>query len=207
MCLDKVRKKQFITSIPHKIMKIMYCNTVKQNLISYVTWNSMAFVFSGLQLNGVDFVNNSNLVLTDIGESTSSSALFCVTDNAECCRGSDNPNGGGLGEWYFPDGTLVPTGNTNSIYRNRDRSAVRLNRMSTVEAPTGVYRCEVPDASGTNQSVSVGLYLGKYTVVTEGNKFYALFFISFSSDTHQFTVVLPECHIHHPLLEPTIRKC
>ena len=83
-----------------------------------------------------------------------------MTDNAECCRGSDNPNGGGLGEWYFPDGTLVPTGNTNSIYRNRDLSAVRLNRMSTVEAPTGIYRCEVPDASGTTQSVSVGLYLG-----------------------------------------------
>ena len=94
--------------------------------------------------------------LTDIGEGDN--ALLCLTNNTQCCRGSDNLNGGGLGEWYFPNGTLVPTENTSIVYRNRDRSTVHLNRRNNAQAPTGVYRCEVPDASATNRSVFVGVY-------------------------------------------------
>ena len=36
-------------------------------------------------------------------------ALECHTDDTTCCRGIDNPpNGTGRGEWYYPDGTVVP---------------------------------------------------------------------------------------------------
>ena len=36
-------------------------------------------------------------------------------------------------------------------------SAVSLHRRSGTP-PTGVYSCEIPDASGTNQSIYVGIY-------------------------------------------------
>ena len=45
-----------------------------------------------------------------------------------------------------------------SIYRNRGPSVVRLNRRNNAMMPTGVFRCEIPDASGTNQNVYVGVY-------------------------------------------------
>ena len=111
-----------------------------------------------LQLGDQTYSSNSEVLLTDIGEGDE--ALLCLTDNTQCCRASHNPNGEGLGEWYFPDGTPVPPGNTNSIYRKRDNSTVQLNRRNNAESPTGVYRCDVPDASGTNQSIYIHLKTG-----------------------------------------------
>ena len=86
--------------------------------------------------------------------------LLCLTDSTQCCRRSDNPNGVQLGHWYFPDGTLVPDGTepTRDFYRNRGASVVRLNRRNNAQSPTGVYRCEIPDASGTTQTLYVGVY-------------------------------------------------
>ena len=110
------------------------------------------------QLGDQTYSNNSEVLLTDIGEGDD--ALLCVTDSTQCCRGSDNPNGGGLGEWYFPNGTLVPTGSTTSIYRNRDNSTVRLNRKNNAQSPIGVYRCDVPDANEITQSIYIHLITG-----------------------------------------------
>ena len=118
------------------------------------------------QLNGAFYGNNSVVDLSDIGVGTNtlgdgdSLGLRCLTDSTQCCRGSDNPNGGDtLGEWYFPDGTLVQDGTEPSrdFYRNRGPSVVRLNRRNNATSPTGVYRCEIPDASGTTQDIFVGV--------------------------------------------------
>ena len=116
------------------------------------------------QLNGAFYGNNSVVDLSDIGVGSNtlgdgdSMDLRCLTDSTQCCRGSDNPSGV-LGEWYFPDGTPVPAGTerTRNIYRNRGPSVVRLNRRNNAQSPTGVYRCEIPDASGTTQSIFVGV--------------------------------------------------
>ena len=100
--------------------------------------------------------NNSNVAIGGIGEGYD--ALLCLTDATQCCRGSDNPSGA-LGEWYFPDGTLVPDGTepSRNIFRNRGPSAVRLNRRNNATSPTGVYRCEIPVASGTTQNIFIGV--------------------------------------------------
>ena len=100
--------------------------------------------------------NNSNVAIGDIGEDNY--ALHCLTDATQCCRGLDNPSGA-LGEWYFPDGTPVPHGQDASrdIFRNRASSVVRLNRRNNATSPTGVYRCEIPDASGTTQNIFIGV--------------------------------------------------
>ena len=118
------------------------------------------------QLSGISYVNNSVICLTDIGERNN--ALLCLTDATQCC----NINGVILGDWYFPDGTLVIDGQDASrdIYRNRGPSVVRLNRRNNATSPTGVYRCEIPDASGTTQT----LYVGVYTTDIKGI-YYSLF--------------------------------
>ena len=104
---------------------------------------------------GVTFANNSVIDRNLVGEGypgvtqTDSGALECHTDDTTCCRGIDHPNGGGRGEWYYPDGTEVPPpdNDVDGFYRTRDHMVIRLNRRGTV-SPTGVYRCVIPGAGG-----------------------------------------------------------
>ena len=46
---------------------------------------------------------------------------------------------------------------SRSIYRNRGASVVQLNRRNNAQSPTGLYRCEIPDASGTAQNIFVAI--------------------------------------------------
>ena len=95
------------------------------------------FVLSGvtLSLNGVSIPNSGNVLVTDITEGdygVTDGGLLCITDSSDCCRGSDNPNGGGQGEWYFPNGNSVEIQGTrygDIFYRNRGTRLVHLNRV------------------------------------------------------------------------------
>ena len=103
------------------------------------------------------YANNSVIDINLVGEGfegaqiTDGGALECHTDDITCCRGIDNPpNGTGRGEWYYPNGTLVPRpGGDTGFYRTRSHMVIRLHRY-LVTRPTGVYRCEVPGAGGVN---------------------------------------------------------
>ena len=109
---------------------------------------------------GVTFANNSVIDINLVGEGylapnieqTDSGALECHIDDTTCCRGTDNPpNGTGRGEWYYPDGTVVPPpGGDSGFYRTRDHMVVRLNRPGGTLPQTGVYRCVLPGAEGVN---------------------------------------------------------
>ena len=114
-------------------------------------------------LNGVIHLPGDSVLITDIGSSASSgypgSTLVCVTSNVNtnCCRGSD---GGRVGEWYHPDGTIVPrnagTPGDDIFVRTGFTEQVRLNRRANATGPLGVYRCDVPaDPSGANISASI----------------------------------------------------
>ena len=87
--------------------------------------------------------------------------LICQTDRMPCCRTPPNR----AGEWYYPNGTRVLIeGAGSAIYRNRgDEGQVRLNRKNDAIDPTGLYRCEVPDARNIIRRIYVRLfkYLGK----------------------------------------------
>ena len=100
------------------------------------------------------YANNSVIDINLVGEGfegaqiTDGGALECHTDDTTCCRGIDNPNGTGRGEWYYPDGTVVPPpGGDTGFYRTRDHMVIRLNRVG-VTGPKGAYRCEIPGAGG-----------------------------------------------------------
>ena len=93
------------------------------------------------------------VLITDIGKFVSTSdpgtSLVCVTSNinTNCCRVAD---GGRVGEWHFPNGTMVspnsPTrpNSKNDITRSGYTHQVRLNRKNNASLPTGIYHCKVP---------------------------------------------------------------
>ncbi len=119
-------------------------------------------------MNGTTYSSGATVPITGIGASNGEDAglsLVCVTSNVNtmCCRPSD---GGNAGEWYFPNGNIVPR---NSASPNGDftRSGfthqVRLNRRNNASTLNGVYTCVVPDDEndGVNHTANI-ILSGKY---------------------------------------------
>ena len=102
---------------------------------------------------GVQYPNNSIVRIEDIGEGVD--ALACQTDRIYCCRIFR------IGEWYYPNGSRVPTqGEGATFYRNRnDEGLVLLNRRPWTydTASTGLFCCELPNASDIIQIMCIGL--------------------------------------------------
>ena len=71
------------------------------------------------------------------------------------------------GQFYFPNGSVVPIQGlvTDGYYRNRDSQLIRLNRQPT-GAITGQFRCEIPDASGTNVTLFINIGTSIYYQLT-----------------------------------------
>ena len=115
-----------------------------------------------LSLYGVVYANNSIIPITEIGSmtwsyyyTTSNNGLQCITDRMPCCFYE-----GRAGEWFFPDGRRVPFGaGATTFFRNRgDDGTVNLNRLNTsIMSPTGLFCCEVPDASGATQKICANI--------------------------------------------------
>ena len=103
-------------------------------------------------LNGATYQNNSLVTLEDIGEKNTS--LLCMTNLTACCRPpyAENPSG----NWFFPSGTRVPSGNSRDFYRTRGEMVVQMNRRKgEVE---GIYRCEILDSMNATQTMYIGVY-------------------------------------------------
>ena len=95
------------------------------------------------------YLPGDTVLITAIGDSETDpdSYLVCVTNNVntQCCRKRD---GGNVGEWYFPNGTMVLRNNAPAPTADFTRSGfthqVRLNRRNNAMSPTGIYECRVP---------------------------------------------------------------
>ncbi len=147
-------------------------------LISIPFYFISSFPDTGLyfSLNGTIYLPGATILITDVGDSYPSGSdtnqvdpgpsLVCVTSNVNtmCCRGSDNPGSGGMGNWLFPDGAIVLGNSANGdITRSSHTQQIRLNRKRTdVISPTGVYTCEVPDGSNTSLIHKATITLSKY---------------------------------------------
>ena len=112
-------------------------------------------------MNGVTrtYTNNSVVNRMDIG--TGSAALLCTTTYSPCCSSANRDT-----QWFFPSGSQVPNSPYFPYYRTRNNpefgertgpSSVRLNR-NPQGTTTGIFRCDIPDASGVLQSMFVGIY-------------------------------------------------
>ncbi len=119
-------------------------------------------------LDGVIYNPGSSINVADIGEqpgdrSDAGSTLVCVTTNVntQCCRGSDNPNGGGIGHWLDPSNTQIPSpsalgGATNVFTRYLFTEQVRLSIVGgTPSGPLGMYICVVPNINGMDVSATI----------------------------------------------------
>ena len=102
----------------------------------------------GFFLNGTLLSNNSMALLSDVGEGTR--ALYCLTSTARCCS---TEAGGEHGRWILPDGS-----NSDDLHFVRGYSSLLLNRRSSAVGPTGVYRCELPDARNVLRNLYIGIY-------------------------------------------------
>ncbi len=102
--------------------------------------------------------------------------LTCHTDFVACCRGSDTNGLGALGQWTYPDGSVVLQngGSTNAgdqFYVARGAPQVlRLARRQANNplTPTGSYCCTVPTSIGIEMTLCANL--GEWIVlVGKGN--------------------------------------
>ena len=104
--------------------------------------------------------NNSFVYYKEI---TISDPLKCVTDNGECCNGSDD------GNWRDGRGTEVHQGaeGATCLYVTRGPGEIILNRNDTSCRPqsVGMWRCDIPDSSDEMQSLYI--YIGNS--LTTGN--------------------------------------
>ena len=103
-------------------------------------------------MNGAIIPNHGFVLLDNIGESNK--GLLCLTDLPTCCR---HPVVGAAGNWYFPNGTRVPSsGDQWDFHRTRGQMMVLLHRRR--HGATGIYHCDVP-----GQTKNHNLYVGVYT--------------------------------------------
>ncbi len=105
--------------------------------------------------------DNTKILITNIGEDATGTgglpSLTCHTDLTACCRSSDHPgSSGGLGQWTYPDGSVL-LNNAGSMadgqqfysVRN-DAQLIRLARRRSANplSPIGSYCCTVPTTGG-----------------------------------------------------------
>ena len=96
------------------------------------------------------------MTLENVGDGDN--GLLCVTNLAACCQQPyPGENGSTAGNWFFPNGTRVPSENRGwDFHRDRGQMVVRLNRKRG--GVDGIYRCEIPDSINDIQSIYIGVY-------------------------------------------------
>ena len=122
-------------------------------VLSFSGAGKVGFTFKGEALD-----NNALVTTEDIGEGDN--ALRCMTDNTSCCRRPYTSSLGqqALGNWWFPNGTRVPSSGVRwDMHRTRGHMVVLLQRRRG--GVDGVYSCVVPDKDGIDQSAYIGVYI------------------------------------------------
>ena len=136
-------------------------------LLVLVKVHSQTFPY--VSFMGQTLADHSYVNLSLVGSADDNSdSVVCHTDLSTCCSGSQGPH---RGDWYFPDGTVLPL--SGDIYESRGPQQVVIRR-TTATAPTGIYRCRVAtnevhddDDISVRDSVYVGLYItgGKLAII------------------------------------------
>ena len=100
---------------------------------------------------------------TDHNNAGPGDSLVCVTTdvNTQCCTDT-----GGVGEWFFPNGSMVPRNNdtvSQNIVRTGHTNQVRLSFRMEQTSPTGEYTCVVPKTGGSViQTAGIRLVSGRF---------------------------------------------
>ena len=123
---------------------------------------SLLFLHAGvyLTINETAIANDGYVNFYDMIQNRLT--LFCRTNKIDCCRDDQ------LGDWYYPNGTIVESFTINSkknisefFSRSRSQRVVRLtvNQVDVYVGPPerGRFYCTVPDANDINQTLYVNI--------------------------------------------------
>ena len=111
--------------------------------------------------------NHAYVDLTTVGDDISASGdtVRCQTNLETCCTGTQGIH---RGDWYFPDGNVLPFAtNPGNIGEDREPQVVHIRRRNNATSPSGIYRCDIETVAVnddvidtiTGETVYVGLYL------------------------------------------------
>ena len=107
--------------------------------------------------------DHSYVDLSTVGSAgDNSDGVVCHTDLGTCCS---SPQGQHRGNWYFPDGTVLPFIHPSVPIGLARAAQIAVIRRTTATGPTGIYRCDIPTAavhSDTDISVRDTVYVGLY---------------------------------------------
>ncbi len=129
-------------------------------------------------MNGTVYLPGDTINITDVGDSTvglcgtrneedPGLSVVCNTSkvNTNCCRSSDHSGSGFVGNWLYPNGTIVLGNSANAngdFTRSSHTRQIRLNRKRPdVMFPTGVYTCQVPDGSNFSLNYTANITLAR----------------------------------------------
>ena len=141
-------------------------------LLFLVEVHSQQQTFPYVSFMGQALANHSYVDLSTVGSaSDNSDSVVCHTDLSTCCAGGQTGQGIHRGNWYFPDGTVLPfIGNSVPFGLGRGAQFAVIRR-TTATGPTGIYRCRIAtNAVHSDTDISVGetVYVGLYP--TDGGK-------------------------------------
>ena len=111
--------------------------------------------------------NHAYVDLTTVGDDISTSSgdtVRCQTDLETCCTSIQGIH---RGDWYFPDGSILPFAPTNNdIGEDREPQEVHIRRRNNAMSPTGIYHCVIEtnavNDDDPNTITGETLYLGLY---------------------------------------------
>ena len=99
-----------------------------------------------LSLSSTNYLSGlPEIPLSSVGEGSGSS-FVCHTDSPTCCQQLDSGVEGGVGEWHYPNGSVIGADSEGGLYVVREKMRVNLNYRSGSEqtVTAGIYCCVVP---------------------------------------------------------------
>lgn len=135
-------------------------------LLLYLLW-SLYYVkvdcrtFPYVSFRGVALPNHAYVDLSLVGETTSgldNDTIICHTNLTTCCT---LLFGGHRGEWFYPNGTILPPFFAD-IYKDAWNQKAYLLRMPNGEA-SGIYRCDIATVAAPDYSKGESVYVGLYS--------------------------------------------
>ena len=124
-----------------------------------------------LSFNDTTFNNNSLISSDSISEST---PLLCITDLSRCCSRDYTVDNGVIGEWDYPNNSIVQSNGVGyGLFRRRGSRQVLLHRREGVIVDGGIFRCDVLNITRQRVLLYIGIYSddgGKQMITTPLSK-------------------------------------
>ena len=105
--------------------------------------------------------NHSYVDLTLVGDARDGSdSVQCHTDLSTCCNADAGPH---RGDWYFPNGTLLPFPDiVLNIFEIRQAQQVDVRHRGRSDVTSGIYHCTVETNAVNDDDGRETVYAGLY---------------------------------------------